>query len=215
MSMIQVRDVPDRLHRELIWGTLEWDVARPSSEEVFDRIERSPSVRLGRPAAQLLRDDRDRFGRALVIGYGNTLRRDDGVGVRVTEMLAEDPRFGGVDVAAVHQLTPELALDIGDCAVVVFIDADTAGEPGEITVREVAISAPRSDADARAEPGASTHHVGAGELLALAEQLIGHRPAGFAVGIGVADLELGEGLSPVVEASLHEVVDTVARLVAR
>lgn len=72
MSMLQVRNVPDRLHRELvrradrkgltltryIQDILEREVSRPPAEEVFERIEGSPSVRLGRPAAQLIRDER-------------------------------------------------------------------------------------------------------------------------------------------------------------
>lgn len=72
MSMIQVRNVPDRLHRELvrrarrrgqtltryIQDILEREVARPPAEEVFDRIEASPAVRLGRPAADLIHEER-------------------------------------------------------------------------------------------------------------------------------------------------------------
>jgi plasmid stability protein len=72
MSMIQVRNVPDRLHRELvkrarrrgvtltryIQDILEREVARPPADEVFDRIEASPGVRLGRPAAELIREGR-------------------------------------------------------------------------------------------------------------------------------------------------------------
>ena len=72
MSMIQVRNVPDRLHRELrkrarrrgltltryIQDVLEREVARPPAEEVFERIEGSPTVRLGRPAADLIREER-------------------------------------------------------------------------------------------------------------------------------------------------------------
>jgi plasmid stability protein len=72
MSMIQVRNVPDRLHRELarrarrqgipltryIQDILEREVARPPADEVFDRIEASPAVQLGRPAADLVREER-------------------------------------------------------------------------------------------------------------------------------------------------------------
>ena len=72
MSMIQVRNVPDRLHRELarrarrrgvtltkyIEDILEREVARPPADEVFDGIEASPAVRLGRPAADLVREER-------------------------------------------------------------------------------------------------------------------------------------------------------------
>jgi antitoxin FitA len=71
-KMIQVRNVPDRLHRELtrraraqgqaltdyIQQLLEREVARPPAPEVFDRIEARTPVKLGRPAAKLIRDER-------------------------------------------------------------------------------------------------------------------------------------------------------------
>lgn len=71
-KMIQVRNVPDRLHRELvrrararnltltdyIQEILEREVARPPAEEVFERVAQRPRVRLGRPAAELIREER-------------------------------------------------------------------------------------------------------------------------------------------------------------
>lgn len=71
-KMIQVRNVPDRLHRELtrragargqtltdyIQDILEREVARPTADEVFDRVARRTAVRLGRPAAELIRGER-------------------------------------------------------------------------------------------------------------------------------------------------------------
>lgn len=71
-KMIQVRNVPDRLHRELIkrarvrgqtltdyiQDLLEREVARPPALEVFDRIEARKPVKLGRPAAELIREER-------------------------------------------------------------------------------------------------------------------------------------------------------------
>jgi len=71
-KMIQVRNVPDRLHRELmkrarlrgqtltdyVQSLLEREVARPSPEEVFERIAHRSSVALGMPAADLIRAER-------------------------------------------------------------------------------------------------------------------------------------------------------------
>jgi len=51
-------------------------------------------------------------------------------------------------------------------------------------------------------------------LLALAGELTGAVPEAVAIVIGVADLQLGEGLSPAVEAALPQVVDMVSDLVA-
>jgi len=153
----------------------------------------------------------------LIVGFGNTLRRDDGVGVCAAELLAADPRLATrpVEVRAAYQLLPEMALDMGSVSVVIFVDADLRGLPGSVEVRPIVADAPRSDADARAEPGASSHHVGGGELVALAAELTGHRPEAVAIGIGVADTGLGEGLSPAVEAALPRVLEVVARLVAQ
>lgn len=71
-KMIQVRNVPDRLHRELVrrarargqnltdyvQEVLEREVARPPAVEVFERIARRGQVSLGRPAADLIKQER-------------------------------------------------------------------------------------------------------------------------------------------------------------
>jgi hydrogenase maturation protease len=149
-----------------------------------------------------------------VIGFGNTLRRDDGVGVVAAELMAADPRLADVEVQARYQLLPEMALDIGECSLVIFVDADLRALPGSIEIRPIEAAVPRSDADVRAQPSASTHHVGGGELLALAAQLSGHRAAAVEIGIGIADLEAGEGLTPAVEGALPKVVEIVVGLIA-
>jgi len=71
-KMIQVRNVPDRLHRELlrrarargetltsyVQRILEREVAGPLPHEVFDRIARRTRVDLGEPAAELIKRER-------------------------------------------------------------------------------------------------------------------------------------------------------------
>ena len=71
--MIQVRNVPDRLHKELvrrararsqtltdyIQEILEREVARPDPREVFRRIRESEPMDLGVPAAELIREGRE------------------------------------------------------------------------------------------------------------------------------------------------------------
>ena len=71
-KMIQVRNVTDRLHRELtkrakargqaltdyIQELLAREVARPPAVEVFDRIEARSRVKLVRRAAELIREER-------------------------------------------------------------------------------------------------------------------------------------------------------------
>ena len=152
--------------------------------------------------------------RPLVIGYGSTLRRDDAVGVRAAELLSVDPRLDGSNVLAVHQLTPELALDIGAASFLVLVDADLSAEPGAASVRPISGANSDPAVTGRPETGSSSHHVGVAELLALARELTGHAPKGAVVAVGVADLGMGEGLSPSVEAALPRIIELVADLVA-
>lgn len=76
--MIQVRNVPDRLHKELvrrakakgqtltdyIQGILEREVARPPREEVFERIAGRTPVKLNQPAAEIIREEREKHERS-------------------------------------------------------------------------------------------------------------------------------------------------------
>lgn len=73
-KMIQVRNVPDGLHRELVHRAerrgltltdyiqqiLEREVARPAPEVVFERVAGRTPVELERPVADLLREERPR-----------------------------------------------------------------------------------------------------------------------------------------------------------
>jgi len=150
-------------------------------------------------------------GGALVVGYGNPLRTDDGVGWHVAERLfhmasrADDPRLEGVAVLRRHQLTPELALDISAATRVVLVDARHGLSAGTFTVARVE----------RGEGSATTwsHHLGPPSLIALADELYGRVPDVFLVSCGVHSFEIGDRLSPVVEAALSRVVDAVAELV--
>ena len=76
--------------------------------------------------------------RNLVVGYGNPLRGDDGLGWHAAAALAADPRLADTDVITRHQLTPELAEDIATARLAVLIDASLGDTPGCVSIREVA-----------------------------------------------------------------------------
>ena len=73
----------------------------------------------------------------LVVGYGNSLRGDDGIGWHAARLLTDDPRLAGARVLACHQLVPELAVDVSRAALVVLVDAAADGDPGAVSVRRV------------------------------------------------------------------------------
>ncbi|MFM7313194.1 MAG: hypothetical protein ACKO0M_08520 [Cyanobium sp.] len=88
---------------------------------------------------------------ALVIGIGNRLRGDDGVGFWLAER-AEGLQLP-VKVKAVHQLTPELVDDLAGAARVLFIDAWIVG--GRLAERTPAAADVPGTAHARASAGAA------------------------------------------------------------
>ena len=160
-------------------------------------------------------------GGVLVIGYGNALRSDDGVGWHAAALLADDPRLAGVEVLALHQLSPELALDMSRASLVILVAARGGAPPGAIPrLRPAAAGAPAGAAPgggggAGAGPGATSHHVDPGVLLALARDLFGTAPEAIVVRVGTATMEVGETLSPAVAVALPAVADAVAELVAQ
>jgi hydrogenase maturation protease len=71
----------------------------------------------------------------LVIGIGNTLRGDDGVGPFVVELLRA-AHADGLELRTTATVLPELASEMPGHSRVVFVDADL--EAHEVTLRSVA-----------------------------------------------------------------------------
>lgn len=139
----------------------------------------------------------------LVIGYGNTLRGDDGFGPLAAQLIAaRSPP--DVAVLVVHQLGPELAPDIGKAGTVVFLDAAAAGEPGRLTAAAVA----PHDLSATT----ISHSLAPGSLLALTRAVYGAAPAATLVTAAASSFAHGDALSPAVRAAAEKVADVIVRL---
>jgi hydrogenase maturation protease len=123
----------------------------------------------------------------LVIGYGNTLRGDDGVGYQIAETVTEwqIPRVRSI---AVHQLLPELAAAIADVDIVMFIDAIAVinSLPANINITRLAPDP---------EATFSTHVITPQLLLSLAQRLYGKTPDTYLLTIPAVDFTLGNTLS--------------------
>jgi hydrogenase maturation protease len=144
-------------------------------------------------------------GPVLVVGYGNPLRSDDGVGPAVALRLAGDPRLAGADIRCEHQLTPELAFDASRASLLVLVDAGVGEAPGEVSMRRLE---PSDD------PGTAwTHHVDPAGIIGLALELWGTAPPVVMISIGPASLEVGETLSEVVGLAVSRAADLVATVV--
>ena len=128
----------------------------------------------------------------LVIGYGNELRCDDGVGPKVAAAVGK-LRLPGVQVIACHQLMPELAEPVAQARRVVFIDA-AVDEPKEVRFRPLA---PAESSRLMA------HAADPRTLLAMARDVYGHSPAAWWLTIPAERLEFGEELSPLAQQGLE------------
>jgi len=146
----------------------------------------------------------------LVLGLGNSLRGDDGIGPRVVEELAHrglpegvtalDGGTGGLDLLQVLE----------DWKQVVVVDAaDVGQEPGQF-VRFT----PDQARLAQAADRFSLHHAGLSEALALASALGRALPEIVIFGVQPAEVGWGEGLSPAVETALPALADAVLKEIA-
>ena len=124
----------------------------------------------------------------LVIGYGNTLRGDDGLGPYVADAIAAQ---GWPDVQALTltQLLPELAATIAEAESVVFVDAD-------VHVTDVQMTALHPQMDL-AGSAIFAHHAQPAGLLTLAQALYGRCPPATLVSIPATthNMPLRDGLS--------------------
>jgi hydrogenase maturation protease len=139
----------------------------------------------------------------LVIGYGNTLRGDDGAGVCAAERLAE--RFPDLDVLTVHELQPELAETISTYREVFFLDAG-------MDVPEVRAEVVTPAADSRPD---GSHSHSPGTLLSLCSALYGRAPErSLLVAIPGQSFDFSEQLSPFTEAMVERAVEQVGHLLS-
>jgi hydrogenase maturation protease len=144
-------------------------------------------------------------GKALVVGYGNPLRRDDGVGGEVARAFAKDAA-PGVDVLVCYQLTPELAERLATVPLAVFIDAQIGSAPGGIRIS-------RAQHDDTTHGSILVHHMTPEALLGLSMRLYMRVPDAYLVTVTAGSFELGEGLSKPVAAVLPEAVAAVRQLI--
>jgi hydrogenase maturation protease len=144
--------------------------------------------------------------RVVVFAYGNTLRGDDGVGPAVGERLERMINDARVRVEIHHQLSPELADDLMDASLAVFVDADVNLAVGQIELGAVAAESEESQSPLG-------HHLGPPQLLALARLLGVGNVTAWQASIGPAQMDIGEQLSPAVIAAVPKLAGRIEMLI--
>jgi hydrogenase maturation protease len=139
----------------------------------------------------------------LIVGYGNPLRCDDGLGWSAAEALSRSLPFPEMEIVVCHQLTPELADSLRSADIVFFIDAARDGQPGELSCEPVTL-----------QPGIiRSHQLSPAHLLAMAQQLYGATPRAFTVSLCGECFDHGATLSSTVETALPKLTALVEGLI--
>ena len=148
--------------------------------------------------------------KVLVLGIGNVLMTDEGLGVRALEAVRDGYRLPP-GVRCVDGGTMGLALLdlIKEFPSVIVIDAVKSGsEPGTIlTIRG-------KDIPASAGIRPSAHGLGVKEMMALAE-FEGFQPDISVIGMEPKDVSPGLGLTPLVKKRLSALVEAVIKELRR
>ena len=154
-------------------------------------------MQTGRPSAKYGVTD------ALVIGYGNDLRTDDGAGRWVAAQI-EAMELPGVEVRSLSQLTPELSLEVAGREVVVFVDASVDATAVTVQLVDAVPTGPKT----------MTHHGDPATLLSLVPS-VGELPSrAYVVSIPATDLEMGLELTATTQAAASEAVGQIVGLLA-
>ncbi len=143
--------------------------------------------------------------RILVLGVGNILLQDEGVGVHVIRRLEEHFRFPEhVELLDGATAGLELLHYFDGVDRLLVVDVVDAGKPPGTIIRLDGEELP-----AFLSVKISPHQLGLSDLLAVAD-LTGKRPAEtVAIGIQPASLDTGLELSPVVASRLDDIVAAV------
>ena len=144
------------------------------------------------------------WAQIVVIGYGNSLRRDDGAGLVLAQEVVDYWERVGIPARLITdtQLLPEMAAQLADDFIEAVVFADTSAPTGAATeissirITEVSLDSPT------ARMG---HHLDPTTLLVYTALLYGRYPRAWLVTIPGTDFSHGEGFSRQVNELLAHV----------
>lgn len=143
------------------------------------------------------------INKILLIGYGNPVRGDDGLGPAIAEFF-EKKNIAGLTVDSDYQLTVEDSSQVAENAIVIFADAS------------LDCTEPFSFKPVLAKEGAnfSTHSVEPCDVMFLAEKLFSANTKGYVLGIRGYDFQqFKEGLTEKAKANLHKAAEFIGKLI--
>ncbi|HBQ97352.1 MULTISPECIES: hydrogenase maturation protease [unclassified Roseofilum] len=138
----------------------------------------------------------------LVIGYGNLLRGDDGIGQTVA-MRVEEWEWMNVRSRAVHQLMPELAQELSAVQLAIFVDAALSGD--DVTLSKL---------EAVPEQGLPWgHSLSPPRLLSLCQWLYHTVPQAWMISVPGVDFSDSDRLSPLAQQRVKIALNHITHLI--
>ena len=161
-----------------------------------------------RPAGDTLRQG---VPQILVVGYGNTLRGDDGLGPFIVEGLQDVAAVceGDVQTVVLPQLDVTLASGMNDVTLVIFVDAREDADKESVKVQRV------FPAIAPLNLRHTSHALGIPDLLRMALDWFGSRPACYAVMPKGYDFSLSENISPNAQRAARQARKKIVEIIRR
>ncbi len=141
----------------------------------------------------------------LILGIGNLVMSDDGVGVQVVQRLMREHRFPGyVDIMDGGTLGLDILPRLEGVERLIVVDAVETGQAPGTCVRLFGDEIPVA-----LETKISPHQMGLKDLLSVA-MLMGHAPREMVlVGVQPGSIEMGTELTCEVEAKVKNMIDNV------
>ena len=140
----------------------------------------------------------------LIIGYGNSLRQDDGAGLKLAELLALACQQSQLQARQlrVQQLTTELVLDIArpDVQAVIFADTRAIASATDACVQIKPLPINRKPSGNKGVVG---HHLSPETLLLYASMLYDRQPPSWLATVPGSNFGHGETMSDITGLALE------------
>ena len=148
------------------------------------------------------------FSKIAVIGLGNTLRRDDGIGVNILESLLNNYRRPGIDYLNFGIASFDLMHRLQNYDAVLLIDGIAANlAPGELKIFEL-----KDASFAKSDGMISSHELDLKDIFNLTKKL-GLKTRIYVAGIQVVNTDFVESLSDPLKERLQELTLNIDKFI--
>ena len=145
------------------------------------------------------------FKKTIVVGVGNTLRSDDGVGIFICSEL-EKKNLLGLSVLTTHQLHIELVEELKDFETIVIIDAG-ANPKSEVSFYPIT--------EHKSKGIHSSHNIDATLLYSLLQKLYPSDRSFYVCEIQVQSFDLGDSLTTLAISNAEKAINLLTEFIER